>query len=278
VSSPNPLPKDRAPAEGADGKRRPGENIRHSLAWSGLLHATLAGLLVVSALLSHRGEKWGGAGGGGGAVQLKLVGSMPAIPLPTPNVVTTSRVVDVTHGLYKSEPPPKIPFQHKATKLPEFQKEKRPVWKTPRKSRILKDKSQPPPNAVPYGQGGTPNVPTSSFTLGDQTQGGMSMAGPSGGFGQRFPWYVAAVRRRISSNWLQATVSPTIRWAPRAVINFEILRDGTIVNIQVMKSSGYPSVDASAVRAIQSSSPLNSLPGSYSGSYVDVEFWFDFRR
>ena len=200
--------------------------------------------------------------------------------MPAPDTVTTSRVVDVTHGLYKSEPPPKVPFEPQATKLPEFTKEKRPVWKSPRRSKILQNKAQPPQNAVPYGQGGTPAVPysPSTFTMGQNTQAGMSLGGPAGSFGQLFPWYVQAVQRRVSSNWLQSTVDPTVQWAPRAVIDFEILRDGTIVNIQVMKSSGYASVDASAVRAITMSSPVNPLPGGYSGSYVNVEFWFDFRR
>jgi len=220
---------------------------------------------------------WGG-GGGGGAVQVTLVGSLPAIPMPRPSVVTASRVVDVTRGLYKSEPPPKIPLEPNAVKLPAFLKEKRPVYKTPRRSKLLENKTQPPPNAVPYGQGGTPQVPYSTFTMGPHTPGGLSMGGPGGGFGHQFPWYVDAVRRRVSSNWLQATVDPTIQWAPRAVIDFEILRDGTIVNVQVTQSSGYPSVDSSAVRAIEASSPVNPLPGGYSGSHVDVEFWFDFRR
>jgi TonB family protein len=69
-----------------------------------------------------------------------------------------------------------------------------------------------------------------------------------------------------------------VRWAPRAVVSFQILRDGGIANIQVLKSSGNDSVDRSAIRAIQSSSPLERLPNEYAGSFVAVEFWFDFRR
>ncbi len=45
----------------------------------------------------------------------------------------------------------------------------------------------------------------------------MGFTGPGGGdFAGRFPAYVDAVRNRISSNWLQSTVDPTVRWAPRA--------------------------------------------------------------
>jgi TonB family protein len=56
------------------------------------------------------------------------------------------------------------------------------------------------------------------------------------------------------------------------------LRDGTITNIQVTKSSGNQSVDMSEVRAIRESSPLDRLPPGYNGSKVSVEFWFDFHR
>jgi outer membrane biosynthesis protein TonB len=45
-----------------------------------------------------------------------------------------------------------------------------------------------------------------------------------------------------------------------------------------MQSSGNQSVDTSAIRAVQNSNPLDHLPPGYSGTYVNVEFWFDFRR
>lgn len=224
---------------------------------------------------------WGGGAEGGGAIQVNLVGSLPAIPLPRPDVVTTSRVVDVTKGLYKSEPPPPVP-PPKATPLPEFFKEKRPRWVSPRKSKLLENKAPPPPNAIPYGQGGSPAVPYSNsnntFTMGQNAQAGMNLGGPAGGFGKLFPWYVEAVQRRVSSNWLESTIDPTLSWAPRAVVDFQILRDGTIANVQLTKSSGNASVDASVVRAVEASGPLNPLPGGYTGSYVNVEFWFDFKR
>jgi TonB family protein len=107
--------------------------------------------------------------------------------------------------------------------------------------------------------------------------GGVAM-GQGNSFGQRYAYYVASMRARISANWLMATVSPNIASAPRAYLKFQILRDGTVTNVQITQSSGIAEVDRSALRAILASSPLPPLPSDYSGSSVDVEFYFDFHR
>ncbi len=244
---------------------------------SALFHAALAGTMLVSAVVSHRGNNWGGIGGG--SVEVGIVGHMPGIPLPKPAAVTESRVVDESQGLYKSEPKPKdVPPPPDAHSLPAFDRNKPPVVPT-HPSKVLEDTTPPPSNAVPYGGGGSPALPYSQFTVSGATQGGMGFTGPGGGdFGSRFPWFVEAVRNRISSNWLQTMVDPSVRWAPRAVITFQILRDGSIANVQLLQSSGNRSVDNSAVRAILGSSPVTRLPNDYSGSTVNVEFWFEFRR
>lgn len=254
---------------------RADENLKRPMTLSIAFHAALGAMLVVSTIYSHRGENWGGPGG---AITVGLVGGVPAVPMPKPDVESTSRVVDESKGLYKSEPQPKAPPPPDATPIPKFEKNKPPKYVT-RPSKLLENPTPPPSNAVPYGGGGTPTVPYASFTMGAGTQGGMGFTGAGGGnFGSRFPWYVEAVQRRVSSNWLQATVDPSIGTAPRAVVTFDILRDGTVTNIQVMQSSGNNSVDTSAVRAIRASSPLDRLPGEYSGGKVSVEFWFDFHR
>ena len=254
------------------------ENLKKPLVWSLGFHMVLFGSLGVSTLLSHRGENWGGAGGDN-AVTVGLVAKLPGIMLPRPDAVTTSRVVDETKGLYKSEPPPKPKEIAPDTKaIPQFKKEKTPHYIT-HPSRVLEDPTPPPPNAVPYGQGGAPALPYSNFTVGGATQGGMGFSGPGGGdFTGRFPAYVDAVRNRISSNWLQSTVDPSVRWAPRSMYTFQILRDGTVTNVQMTTSSGNRSVDNSALRAILNSSPVSPLPSNYSGNIVTVEFWFEFRR
>lgn len=257
----------------------PGANsLKKPLVWSVGFHVLLFSSLLVSTLFSHRGDSWGGLGGGD-AVSVGLVAKLPGVNLPRPEAVTQSRVVDTSKGLYKTEPQPKPKeIETEVKKIPEFTKEKTPHYIT-RPSKVLEDTTPPPTNAVPYGGGGAPALPYSQFTVSGQTQGGMGFTGPGGGdFLGRFPAYVDAVRNRISSNWLQSTVDPTVRWAPRAMFTFQILRDGTVTNIQMTQSSGNRSVDNSALRAVLSSSPVSALPSNYSGSSVNVEFWFEFRR
>jgi periplasmic protein TonB len=243
-----------------------------------VFHVVLGALLFISATYSHHEESWGGPGG---AISVGVVGSVPGIPMPRPEVETTNRVVDESKGLYKSEPAPKAVPPPDATPIPKFERNKPPKYVT-RPSKVLENKAPPPPNAVPYGGGGTPTVPYTSFAMGagTATQGGMAFSGSAGGgnFGSRFSWYVEAVQRRVSGNWLLSTVDPGVQYAPRVTVIFEILRDGTVTNVQVTKSSGNSSVDMSAVRSIRDSSPLDHLPPEYSGSNVNVEYWFEFKR
>jgi periplasmic protein TonB len=259
---------------------RPDENLKRFFYTSLILHSALAVTVAISTFLSHRGEGWGGPGG---SVTVGLVGNVPAIPLPQPDVVSPNRVVDESKGLYKTEPQPKPKPTPEATPIPKFEKNKPPKYIT-RPSKVLENPTPPPTNAVPYGGGGTPTVPVTSFTMGaaGATAAGMAVTGAgSGDFASRFGWYVTAVQQRISREWLQSTVDPSLAYAPRVEITFDILRDGnrgTITNVQLSRSSNNRSLDNSAVRAVESASPLPALPPEYSGTHVSVDFYFDYRR
>jgi periplasmic protein TonB len=268
---------------------RQSDDLKTFLWYSLAFHAALGLVGGISYLFPHKVENWGSAGGG--SVKVGIVGSVPAIPLPRPEIETPSRVVDETKGLYKAEPPeiktpppdaiPIPKFPHLKPPPPAKTATRTPPPKDTHPSKILENPIPPPPNAVPYGKGGTPTVPVTSFAMGAGTaQAGLSFNGPSGNgdFGSKFPWYVEAVQRRISGNWLQSTVDANVGWAPRVVVTFDILRDGTITNVQVTQSSNNYSVDSSAVRAVHDSSKLSQLPPGYAGSSVGVEFWFDYKR
>ncbi len=253
----------------------PPERLGRPLALSLLFHGLMLGWIFYTAFFPfRRGAGWGNGVGGEGAISVTVVRSLPGIPLPSPEAQTLSKTVDLTRGLYKSEPKPKV-REPEATKLPKFEKEK-PERYVSRPSRVDEVKEPPLVGAIPYGQGGAPALPYGQFQVGT-TSAGMEF-GAEGGFGEKFPWYVDAVRRRISSNWLITTIDPSIQWAPRVMLNFEIARDGSVLNLQFLRRSGLASVDRAALRAVLDSSPLDRLPSEYRGGRVSVEFWFDFRR
>jgi len=263
-------------------------SLKKFLIYSLVLHTLLVAFIAISAFVQHRGNAWGGiGGGGGGSVKVNLVGSLAGIPMPNPPVVSESRTVDPTKGLYKEEPKPKAPEpKADATKLPKFEKEK-PTLPPSHKSRAFESEAPPPENAVPYGAGGTARIPTGSGTSPGGSPnvgtvpgqgGGVGVQGQGGGdFASRYAWYVEGVRRRIQSNWLQNTIDSRVLAdrSAHCVVAFTITRDGTVKDVHISQTSGNLSMDNSGLRAVLSSNPMPALPNDYSGSYVVVTFDFD---
>jgi TonB family protein len=250
-------------------------NLRKFFFYSLALHAGLTTIFFVGSFLQTRGNPWGGVGGGQSGVKVSLVSSA-GIPMPKPTNPTESQVVDPTKGIYKEEPPKPPEPKKDATPLPKFDKEK-PLPVT-HPSKTFESKTPPPENAVPYGKGGNPNLPTGYSTTPGDAAGGVAVQGAGGGdFSSRYGWYIESVKRRINSNWLQNTIDPTVRAARHAhcVVTFTITRDGTVRGISLTQTSGNLSMDNSAQRALLSSSPMPPLPPDYSGSYVNVIFDFD---
>ena len=249
-------------------------SLRPFLKVSGICHAVLIGLMILSAFLKWPGNQWSGTGGGGDNVKVNLVGSA-GIPMPKEPAPTESNVVDPSKSLHKEEDKPKPPEPPTpAQKIQQFEKNK-PLPPT-HKSKIFEKKTPEPENAVP-GHSGPPNLPTGAGTTPGSSPG-LAIQGPGGGdFASRYGWYIESVKRRIQQNWLQNTIDPNVRVARMAktTMEFTIARDGTIKDIKLTTSSGNLSMDNSGQRALLASSPLPALPSDYSGSYVRVTFDFD---
>jgi periplasmic protein TonB len=195
---------------------------------------------------------------------------LPASPAQTQNVLANE-----SKGLTKSLPqvqeqtPDAIPIPDKDTK-----KKNKP------ETSVSKQKTQPveeESNVIPYGQGGPVSGPFGTFSAGG-AKGGFGFSGGGGDFGNRYSWYVKVVQQKVSENWLKYEIDPRVTNAQRVYLTFDITRSGQPSNVQVEQSSGVPSLDQSAVRAIQRIDTFGPLPPDYSGSKVSVEFWFDFKR
>ena len=248
--------------------------------YSVILHVAMTAAMVVSMFLDYRGAAWGGVGGGSeGSVKVNLVGSA-GLPMPQPPVITESHTFDPTKGLFKELPQPKPPSPPPRppaeTKIPEFKHEQRPK-EIQHPSKVFEDKTPPPDNAVPYGSGGTPKLPTGYSQVPGGASNGVAVQGQGGGdFVGRYPWYVEAIRRRIAQNWIQSAIDPAARASRtiHAVTTFTIARDGSVKDARIVQTSGNASFDTSGLRAILASSPMPPLPNDYAGSYVAVTFDF----
>jgi protein TonB len=253
------------------------ESWRGPIVASAILHVALFSAILFFALFNGApGGSWGGSQSGDSAMNATLV-SNAAIPLPATEAPKENVLANESKGLSKSQPRAIEP-EPEAIPIPDRTVKTKPPKKLPTPT-IEKPKPQPvetATNVVPFGQGGPVSGPYTMFK--SVTGSGGMQFGSGGTFGGRYSWYVDAVRRKVSENWLKYEIDPSIQAAKRVYLTFDIGRGGQPTNVQVSQSSGVPSLDQSAVRALQRIDTFGPLPNDYSGSKVSVEFWFDFKR
>jgi protein TonB len=246
-----------------------------ALAWSAGLHVGITLLLLVySTVFYHTsGETWGG-GGGGEAIGATLVSN---VPLPANPAQTQNVLANESKGLTQSQPkieekePDAIEIQGKNAKIKPKKKQETVTKKA------APAEPEPENNQVAFGEGGPVSGPYGSFSAGG-AKGGFGITGGGGDFGNRYAWYVQVIQRKVAENWLKYEVDPSIKSAQRVYITFDVARDGHPSNVRVEQSSGVPSLDISAVRALQRIDTFGPLPTDYPGSKISVEYWFDYKR
>src|SRR5438034_6770899 len=244
-----------------------GERFDRWLFASVFFHGALFTLVIFSPkLFPAFPSTWGSPTGGSGGINVKIVGNVSSgVPLPRPEVVQEQAPANESPGFYKSEEAPPPPPPDEAELIPETKAPVKatPPPKPPKPAPAPKSTAapEPPPsNAVPYGQGGRPALAYGQFSTG---AGEAGIGFGDAAFGDRYGTYVNAITRAISNNWLKSLVDSRIQKAPRVYLNFDIARDGTISNVEVQQSSGIPSLDRSAQRAVLASNPLPPLPSDY---------------
>jgi periplasmic protein TonB len=245
-----------------------------ALAWSTGFHLGVTALILLYTVVftGSRGEGWGG-GGGGSAIGVSLVSS---VPLPSTAPQNQNVLANESKGITKSQPkeeekePDAIEIQGKNSKI------KPKKIPTP-----TKEKTQPAPepdtNQVAFGEGGPVSGPYGSFSAGG-AKGGFGISGNGGDFGTKYAYYVRIIQEKVSENWLKYEVDPRITSAERVYITFDVARDGHPFNVRVEQSSGVPSLDVSAVRALRRIDTFGPLPSDYGGSKISVEYWFDYSK
>jgi protein TonB len=237
-----------------------------------VLHGLVAAAVVASALLfHHRGSNWGENASNAGAIQATMVSSIPLPP--------TQRTLDT--GVLTSEAPSPAPVTAKEktepppspneVAIPEKAKPPKVADKpTPAPPKHVQPVTPPPTKAV---TGETAGIRIAQSTV-ELKNGTSSVSIQDRSFGERYAYYVNIVNSKVSQNWYKSEADPLASMDKSTTILFDIDRDGIPSNARVETKSGSPSLDLSALRAVQRVDGFGPLP---QGNRITVEFTFHFR-
>jgi len=178
--------------------------------------------------------------------------SVPAAPTPAPTVAPAPT-------LAPTAPPARV--------------EPQPERERGRPSERAMPEPTPGPTATP--------IPAATPSAGGMTSpsGGLSLGGAAGEEAGgppalpsdfRFTYYVQRMLALIEAHWYKPPVPP----GTRARVRFTILRSGAVRGIALEESSGIPSFDRAALRAMYAANPLPPLPPGYARESITVHLTF----
>lgn len=237
-----------------------------------LLHAAVAGALVVSSISFQRSRQmWGTpTSGAGNAV---AINSVKTIPLPS-HAGRINPVANDTESQIPEVSSPK-PEPKKQVKVPDEDA-------IPLRSRLAKKQPRPEvsrhyqPQPIPENQLLSHVGQAAVSPMFEKPGGGGVGVGPNSTFGSQFGAYADLVVQRVTDKW-QTTGLAGLH-LPVAVVTFDILRDGSVKNAQIAQRSGNSTLDYSALRAVTDAGPFPPLPSNYSGGSTSVELRFQLQR
>lgn len=248
-----------------------------------VLHLACAGLFAGLAFLAghFHGDLWGNSTPGG-AISATLVSSAPALPLPQDHPPSDNVLATEKPSPAPAPPQPKakqvveekaIPIstkQDKAKTAP--QKSDQKTTAPPKPTPPGKQQPTKQENRAQYGEGTPSNMARS-------TPGSSGANGPvaaAGDFGSRFGWYVAIIQRKVRESWYTPEIDPQTQEGREAIVTFTLSRDGSPGNIHIATSSGSPTLDTSAKRAVQRVDTFGPLPPGYTGNSLTVAYTFTY--
>ncbi len=246
-----------------------GESLSKPLAASFLFHAAVLALLGWNAYSSPSRMILGETNPGfGTAVSVNSVHAIPLPPRPGPvNPVANDTESQVPQReAAKPQPRPREPEPNKnAIPL------KSRVPEKPQPHDYLKQQYRNQPLRPNQATSVQPPAAVSQMFMKPGTTAGVGI-NPNSVVGTRFGGYAQALMEAVARHWNTGGLAGV--QAPMAIVNVDIMRNGTIQNPKLTQRSGNATLDYSALRAVDEAAPFPPLPPDYSGSYLNVDFQF----
>jgi len=93
-----------------------------------------------------------------------------------------------------------------------------------------------------------------------------------------FPWYLSALKNKINNNWSPMEVYVLRGNIMKVLVDFRIMKNGTVGKISIDKSSGVPLYDNATIRAVRTSVPFPPFPDRFKGKHLDIHFEFEYHK
>ena len=254
------------------------EPLGPPMAGSLLLHIVAVGSLALLMYLNahFHGTEWGN-NAPPGSIQATLVNSAPSIPLPsitppTPNVLATQlpspSPAPPTKATIPVQEPDAIPIP---TRQPKLRQAEKPHPASPEHAQPLNQDHR-----AKYGEAAPSQLNRSMTQNPTNVSSPVSVTG--GDFASRFPWYVARITTMVSQNWYTQQIDGSTPIGSQTSVTFSIGRDGRVSSIHISAPSSSPTLNLTAVQAVQRVESFGPLPDQYTGSSVSVEYTFTYDR
>ena len=265
----------------------PPDRLGGGLAGALGLHVLVAAALLAAAYLGHsQPDRWGERQAAVGAIQASMVS---ALPLPAPSKPVAKQVLASNDENEAPLPPPKAAAQPPPRPTDVLIKSKIPPPKplaplrtqAPPKPQPRSAPSEVTPPRRPQPTPPTPKAQTGETTATQlpqaisQLKNGTATATVQDRvFGARYAYYLQGVSRRVAQNWVASEADPRSSQGKRVALLFDIDREGTPQNVRIATRSGSPTLDQSALGAVQRVDSFGPLPA---GNSITIEFSFDYR-
>ena len=241
-----------------------------------LFHGALLALVLVSPHLMPKTILLGSPTHNSGSIGVNVVKS---IPIPQ-REGAINRVANDTQSIVPQKPEPKVtpkPVAKEKTppvnaiQIPSKVKEKRKkVERAATSNPFLPDE--------PYKKNqvfsDTPQA-MKAPEFGIQGTNGIGV-GPANPFGEQYGWYAQQIFDRVGQKWIRSDV--TSRPHARAVVQFLLLRDGSVENVKLIQPSGSYTLDTSAQRAVLDAVPLPPFPRGFPYKSISVDLNFELQQ
>ena len=237
------------------------------------LHLAVMAAIALSGWLAAHTESFGSKDPSAGSIGIEAVDSIPLPHRGMKNPLANES---------QSETP-----QQPAKPVERVKEEKPPPDAIPLKSRIKKKPAQVaseqqrfrPFKELEQNQVYSKQAPAVSSPLYAAKPGaGRVGTGANTTLGTRFAGYAQQIQQLVAQKWRTGDVDPNLQTAPLVIATFDLQRDGSVRNLQILQRSGISPLDFSVQRAILEASPFPPIPPGFDRDSAKVEFTFELKR